>query len=122
MTKKSFFGFAEDEVRSDVGFSDLASSYSDSDVVVEEQRGDGVGDVLGQKAWTTDHTDTDCLEFQEETGPTFQFNPQEECEIDIFEKIFTIALLQFIVKETNRNAPEKLRDNEQRLRLWEDVN
>ena len=120
--EEEFFGFAEDEVRSDVGFSDLASSYSDSDVVEEEQSGDEVGDVLGQNAWTRDLTDTDCLEFQEETGPTFQFNPQEEREIDIFEKIFTIALLQFIVKETNRNAREKLRGNEQRLQLWEDVN
>eukprot|EP00795_Rhopilema_esculentum_P014922 gene14922-6061_t len=120
--EEEFFGFAEDEVRSDVGFSDLASSYSDSDVVEEEQSGDEVGDVLGQNAWTRDLTDTDCLEFQEETGSTFQFNPQEEREIDIFEKIFTFAWLQFIVKETNRNAREKLRDNEQRLRLCEDVN
>ena len=63
--------------------------------------------MLGQNAWTRDLTDTDCLEFQEETGPTFQFNTQQEREIDIFEKIFTIALLQFIVKETNL--------------LWEDV-
>eukprot|EP00795_Rhopilema_esculentum_P011126 gene11125-20006_t len=104
------------------GFSDLASSYSDIDVVEEEQSGYEVGDVLGQNAWTRDLTDTNCLEFQEETGPMFQLNPQEEREIDIFEKIFTIALLQFKVKETNRNAHEKFRDNEQRLRLWEDVN
>eukprot|EP00795_Rhopilema_esculentum_P005704 gene5704-10953_t len=66
--KEEFFGFAEDEVRSDVGFSDLASSYSDSDVVEEEQSGDEVGDVLGQNAWARDLTDTDCLEFQEETA------------------------------------------------------
>ena len=58
--EEEFFGFAEDEVRSDVGFSDLASSYSDSDVVEEEQSGDEVGDVLGQNAWTRDLTDTDC--------------------------------------------------------------
>ena len=113
--------FGESDEESFLGFDseDDLSSGDNTELKMDEAGEDGEDEVEADGEWTTKFTVVKPDEFSESTGPVLT-DFDEDKAINYFEQFCGDNLLLFIVRETNRNAREKL-SNSCHLEKWQDV-
>ena len=113
--------FGESDEESFLGFDseDDLSSGDNTELEMDEAGEDGEDEVEADGEWTTKFTVVKPDEFSESTRPVLT-DFDEDKAINYFEQFCGDNLLLFIVRETNRNAREKL-SNSGHLEKWQDV-
>ena len=115
-----------DEEDADIDFegSDIEVQQIDSDEELEAEESNNEGDVADaideQTAWSNELSDFVISQFNSQCGIKVAVPPESKSDF-FFNLIFSVELIDLIVRETNRYARQKLAGNNTRLAKWHDV-